>query len=336
MTTPVKSGCLPIVLAVLLIGSIAANVLLFFALAVSKSEGASLSIDRPRFREMELSPGTGTDKIAVIPLSGMIAFEARGDGGESMVSEFGWAVSKATDDEAVKAILVMVNSGGGEVTASDELYAALKTAREKKPVLVYLAAVGASGAYYTAVGGTEIMAAETCFTGSIGVIIKALNYETLFDKIGLRTVTFKSGAFKDMLAGDREMTPEEEEYVQSMIMEIYERFVGIVATERKLDIDTLKNGVADGRVLSGLDAKEAGLVDSTGRIEDAYARARELGKSKNASIVRYSPHQGLANFFRMLGKAEPPRVQIDIAGMPRALMEPGRFYLMPASFATQP
>ncbi len=98
------------------------------------------------------------------------------------------------------------------------------------------------------------MCNETTFTGSIGVIISTLNYRELFGKIGLQSVVFKSGKFKDLLNGAREMTPDEQEYVQSLVMQSYGKFVGIVAKARKLDEQTLRNGVADGRVLSGTDA----------------------------------------------------------------------------------
>ncbi len=328
------------VLIALLLGSIGLNFILFFGIiAGAASKGSSgMRLDRGiRFTETELSSGTDeTNKIAAIPLNGLIAFEVNGSSGRSMVVEFQAALRRAVEDESVKAILLVVNSGGGEVTASDELYAALKRAAEKKPVLVYLLAVGASGAYYTAVGGTEIMASDTCFTGSIGVILRTLNYEGLFDKVGLQSVTFKSGAFKDMLGGDRPMTPEEIAYVEAMVMEIYGKFVGIVAEERSIPLETLKNGVADGRILSGLDAKEAGLIDATGRLEDAYARVRELAGAAEAPIMQYQPEPGLGAFLRMLGRADTPTIEVQLPGFSAGSLEPGRFYLLPATFAHQP
>src|SRR5205809_1003491 len=119
-----------------------------------------------------------------------------------------------------------------------------------------------------ACAGSHIIANETTLTGSIGVIIETLNYQQLFGKIGLDFVVFKSGKMKDMLSGSRTMTDEEKQYIQSLVMQTYDKFVGIVATERKLPVDDLKNGLADGRVISGKDAKKEKLIDSIGQIED--------------------------------------------------------------------
>src|SRR5207237_4985581 len=121
--------------------------------------------------------------------------------------------------------------------------------RAKKPVIVYMDSLAASGGYYVACGGKYLMANETTITGSIGVIIQTLNYEQLFNKIGLASVVFKSGKFKDMLSGTRPMTPEESEYVQSLVMQTYEKFLGIVAHERNHPDDGLRNSLAQGRQL---------------------------------------------------------------------------------------
>src|SRR5437764_253643 len=114
--------------------------------------------------------------------------------------------------------------------------------------------LAASGGYYVSCGGRYLMANETTITGSIGVIIQTLNYEQLFNKIGLASVVFKSGKFKDMLNGARPITPEERDYVQSFIMKTYDKFLGIVAKERDVPADVLRNTVADGRILSGKSA----------------------------------------------------------------------------------
>jgi len=335
-----KGGCFSfkVFLAVLLLGSICFNGLLLVGLLGKGATPLPNRAERPiTFTEELLEAGESEEsKVVAIPLKGLISFEIDGPSGKSMVTEFTSAIRKAAKDDKVKAILLMVNSGGGEVTASDELYAVVKDAAEKKPVLVYMLAVGASGAYYTAVGGTEIMASETCFTGSIGVILKTFNYEGLFDKVGLRAVTFKSGAFKDMLAGDRTLTPEEVEYVQAMVMQIYDKFVGIVSDERKLDLASLKDGVADGRVLSGIDALEAGLIDATGRIEDAYRRVRELAKDDKAPIVQYVPQTSFASLFKMFGASQSKSIEIKVDGLPGQQLLPGRFYLLPGGFAHHP
>src|SRR5438132_746200 len=121
------------------------------------------------------------------------------------------------------------------------------------------------------------MANETTITGSIGVIIQTLNYEQLFNKIGLASVVFKSGKFKDILNGARPMTPEERELIQSFVMQTYDKFLGIVAKERSLPAEMLRNNIAHGRILSGKEALNDKLIDGLGQIEHAFAKAKQLG-----------------------------------------------------------
>ncbi|MEI6280320.1 MAG: signal peptide peptidase SppA, partial [Verrucomicrobiae bacterium] len=216
---------------------------------------------------------------------------------------------------------------------SDVLYDAICRLARHKPVVVYFNSIGASGAYYAACGSNWIMCNNTTFTGSIGVVISTLNYRDLFGKIGLQSVVFKSGKFKDMLNGAREMSPEEKEYVQGLVMQSYDRFVGIVARSRKLEEKTLREGVADGRILSGTDAYASKLVDELGYIEDAYNKAAELGKVPGAEIVKYERNFSFEKFFRLFGESRAA-TKIEFAMLPKTLrLEPGRVYLLPAFFA---
>ena len=205
-----------------------------------------------------------SDKIAVITLRGLISTGISGNVGESMVDDLRWQLEQARNDDDVRAVVLEVDSPGGEVTASDMIYNAVVKTRAKKPVVVYMESLAASGGYYVSCGGKYLMANETSITGSIGVIIQTLNYEQLFNKIGLASVVFKSGKFKDMLNGARPMTPEERDYVQSFVMKTYEKFLGIVAKERNVPAETLRNGIADGRILSGRDALDNKLIDGLG------------------------------------------------------------------------
>jgi len=145
-------------------------------------------------------------------------------------------------------------------------------------------------------------------------------------------VTFKSGKFKDMLSGTREMTPEETAYVQGLVMQSYGRFVGIVATARKLDEQVLRKGVADGRILSGTDAFAAKLVDQLGYIEDAYKKARELGEVPDAEIVLFKRTMSFEKFFSIFGESRAAKIEIEMPWRKVAL-EPGRVYLLPAFYA---
>src|SRR4026209_2093134 len=258
----------------------------------------------PRFREILLQRGARatTDKIAVITMRGLISTSVPANVTDSMVDDLRAALQQAREDSRVKAIVLEITSPGGEVTASDEIYGAVVKTRARKPVVVYMDSLAASGGYYVSCGGKFLMANETTITGSIGVIIQTLNYEQLFNKIGLASVVFKSGKFKDMLNGARPVTEEERAYVQSFVMKTYEKFLGIVARERNLPADALRNGIADGRILSGRDALEYKLIDGLGQVEDAYAKAKELGRAPNAKIVKYSPPFSLGTFFRLLTK----------------------------------
>lgn len=331
-----KSGCVIIVLFLAICASMFVNLVLCAAL-VGDTTGSGLKVAKEKdFEEALVQEGSANSdgKIVVIPLTGVIAHGTAGALGDDMVEDFKNALDQAKKDSSVKAIVLSVDSPGGEITASDVLYHALKefTAKSGKPSVVYFNSIGASGAYYTACGASYIMCNATTFTGSIGVIISTLNYRELFGKLGLQSVVFKSGKFKDMLNGAREMTPEEQAYIQGLVMQSYDKFVGIVAKARGLDEQTLRNGIADGRIMSGTDALEAKLVNQLGYIEDAYAKAKELGKAQDAKVVRYKRVASFEKFFRMFGESKVPAIKVDVLeGMPK--LEQGRVYLLPPFYA---
>jgi protease-4 len=288
----------------------------------------------PRFREIVLDRGgRGGDKIAVIALRGIISSSVQGDIGDSMVEDMRFALEQAREDDNVRAIVLEIDSPGGEVTASDVIYNAVVKTRAKKPVVVYMQSVAASGGYYVACGGKFLMANDTTITGSIGVIIQTLNYEQLFNKVGLASVVFKSGKFKDMLSGARPITPEEREYVQGFVMGTYDKFLGIVAKERNLLADDLRNTVADGRILSGTDAHANKLIDGLGQIEDAYQKARDLSNAQDATIVRYSAPFGLGRFFEALGQSARSKLEITLPKELMPQLESGRAYFLPSYYA---
>jgi protease-4 len=240
----------------------------------------------------------------------------------------------AGDDPKVKAVVLHVDSPGGEVTASDTIYNAVRKFRdEKKPVVIYMGSLAASGGYYVACGGKHIIANDTTFTGSIGVIMQTLKYKGLFEKVGLESMVFKSGKFKDMLSGSRETTDEEREYIQGMVMQTYDKFVGIVAKERNLPEQELRNGLADGRVISGKDALAAKLIDQIGSVEDAYAKAMQLGKTSNARVFRYESPLGFGKFLKLLGQSEPKeKIALDLTGSLAPKIEAGKLYFLPGYY----
>jgi protease-4 len=175
----------------------------------------------PKFEEavvVDSKPGKDqkdTDaKIALIYLRGVITAAEPGTLGETMVDDIKIQLEQAATDDKVKAVVLYVDSPGGEVTASDSIYNAVRKLSDggigtKKPDVVYMGSLAASGGYYVSCAGNWLMANETTLTGSIGVIMQSLNYRQLFGKVGLETITFKSGQFKDMLSGSRELTQDE-------------------------------------------------------------------------------------------------------------------------------
>src|SRR5256886_13472789 len=179
-----RLGCLSIFLFVALCASLFVNLVLMIS-AFQRLGGIREGEPIPRFREILLQRGARatTDKIAVITMRGLISSSLPGSVTDSMVDDMRAALQQARDDSRVKAIVLEVDSPGGEVTASDAIYSALVKVRARKPVVVYMDSLAASGGYYVSCGGKFLMASDTTITGSIGVIIQTLNYEQLFNKI---------------------------------------------------------------------------------------------------------------------------------------------------------
>jgi protease-4 len=278
------------------------------------------------FNEVHYSGKRGGDKVAIIDLQGVISYGAPGSGNLNMVDEFLAKLEQAEDDDSVRAILLRINSPGGEVTASDVIYHALKKVDKEKPVLSYIQTVGASGAYYSAVGTRYIMANELSLTASIGVIMQTMNFQGLADKVGVQSLTFKSGKMKDMLNPFRPATDEEKAYVQDLINETYGKFVGIVARERKIDEETLRNGVADGRVVSGRNAVKENLIDSTGYIEDAISKTKKIaGLPDNTEVVELQTPFSFSQLFRIFGSTPIDKVELNI-GPASAKLDAGKLY----------
>jgi protease-4 len=327
-------GCIVVLLVVLLCASLIFNFVLVAMRGSSILAKAPLMAERaPRFDETTVEDGSGPGKIAQVELRGVITSSESGELGETMVDDLKIQLHQAAMDEDVKAIVLYVDSPGGEVTAADMIYNAVTLARARKPVVVYMGSLAASGGYYVSCGGSYLMADDTTLTGSIGVIIETLNYADLLGKIGLQSVVFKSGKFKDMLSGARPMTPDEQAYVQNMVMQTYAKFVGIVSRERKIPEETLRNGIADGRVISGQDAKADKLIDELGQIEDAYRKARELGNAPDAPVIRYEAQFRVGRLLRMLGQSQSSKMEIELPGAISPKLEAGRLYLLPSIFA---
>lgn len=322
-----RFGCFGVAVVLLLFFSLFLNLVL---IAVCGGK-AGVTAEPRRFSEVMLFRGTGTNKIAAIKLNGLISTSIGGALGESMVEDIQLALRQALRDNNVRAIVFQIDSPGGEVTASDALYHALRQAREKKPVVVHMSSVAASGGYYVACGGSYLMANETTITGSIGVIIQTLNVRELLDKVGVQAVVFKSGKFKDILSGTRDMLPEEKEYIQALVMQIYDRFVEVVARERPVSEEQLRDGIADGRIYSGRDALALKLVNALGHVDAAYNKARELGKAPDASVITYEAPFRLNRLFRLWGTSAG-KLEINLPAHIFPQLESGKVYLLPSHY----
>ncbi|WP_455378468.1 signal peptide peptidase SppA [Petrachloros mirabilis] len=257
-------------------------------------------------QEVQLS-GTGAGKVLLLDLSGVISSQDR-DGlipGPNILAAFKEDLTKAAKDDRVKAVVLRINSPGGTVNASDILYHELKTfkASRKIPLIVSMMDVAASGGYYTAMAADAIFVHPSTVTGSIGVIMLTVNAGGLLEKVGMEANAITSGPRKDMGSPFRTMTADEKAIFQGVIDSFYLRFLHVVEEGRpRLSADQIKR-LADGRIYSGEQAKEAGLVDEIGYLEDAIELAKKKAGLTEARVVTYRRHGEYQNniYSRMLG-----------------------------------
>ena len=248
------------------------------------------------------------NKIAVVYVDGTIT---GGHGASGLLSESGGTDSlikqlhEASDDASIKGIVLRINSPGGSSTATEEVGEEIKKIRAKgKPVVTSMGDMAASGGYWLAACTDKIYANPTTLTGSIGVYMPYSNWEELYKKIGIRQEKIKSGVHKDILSNDRPMTEEERVILQTMVDEIYQGFVEVVAEGRHLDIETVKK-IADGRVYTGKQAKELGLVDEMGNLYDAIdGTAQMVGIHGKPKIKEYGKNNPFSMLMSSSDKAE--------------------------------
>ena len=221
--------------------------------------------------------GSGSGKIAVVNLDFTILSS------ESIVRQF----NKFRDDKSIKAIILKVNTPGGGVAASQEMYEIIRKTRDKgKPVIVSISSLGASGGYYAACGGSLIIADPGSLVGSIGVIMNLMNFKELAEKIGVSETIIKSGELKDAGNPFRDINEKDKEYFQDIVNDSYDQFLDVVSRERKMDKEKLKE-YANGRVFTGRQAKDIGLIDSLGTFEDAVRIAAGMaGIDGEPALVR--------------------------------------------------
>ncbi len=220
---------------------------------------------------------------------------------EGPIIDMRWHVEQVRElmeDDSILAVVLRINSPGGAVAPTQELYTELLRLREKKPVVTAMGTVAASGGYYLSCATDWIVSNPGTITGSVGVIMEFTNLEGLMGKIGITSQTIKSGKFKDTGNPARKMTEEEEQLLTEMILDTYEQFVEAVLAGRPVDEEGIRP-YFDGRILTGRQAYALGLVDQLGNINDALAKAAEMAGLPEVPKDIYEPvpeRPGLLSF----------------------------------------
>src|SRR5512145_435484 len=216
-----------------------------------------------------------SDKIGVVPVEGII----------SNSQEISDNIDEFARDSSIAAVVLRIDSPGGGVAASQEIYESIKELKKKKKVVVSMGSVAASGGLLIACAADKIVANPGTITGSISAIMQFANVEELFKKIGVKSSVVKSGQYKDIGSPLREMTPEERIIIQELVDDIYNQFIDVIIENRKLTREQVV-AIADGRVFTGRKAKELGLVDQLGDLSSAARLASKLsGKDGKYDLV---------------------------------------------------
>lgn len=326
------------IVSIILIVLLGFSWLIIIAMGISHSIGGGLNRSLknntarevgPRLDEVVLEDNDARNKIAVITVDGIIASTAD-QAGNNMVEVIQAQLDRAKDDKRVKAVILKVDSPGGEVMASDEINKAILDfesdkpgkldvpAKPGKPVICSMGSLAASGGYYISAPCRWIVANELTLTGSIGVIMHGYNYRGLMDKVGVTPMTFKSGLYKDMLSPDRstnEIPAGEHAMVQALIDETFTKFKSVVRDGRTTAHEKNKSEgkplvddwetVADGRVLSGKQAMDKGFVDQLGDFKDAVKRAKQISGigDGEANLIEYRERYDISDFLSMFGQS---------------------------------
>ena len=329
-----------IVLGLLLVFSFLSNLRHLVHVVTVKAKSGRQA--REHLEEVTFENNQSKNKIAVLDITGIISSEPWDRSTHNLVDLISDQLRLAGEDDSAKAVVLRVDSPGGEVLASDDIYRAIANFEKdyRKPVVASMGGLAASGGYYVSAPCQWIVANELTITGSIGVIMHSYNYRGLLNKVGVRPEVFKSGRFKDMLSGEKnedEILPEEKQMVQALIDETFKKFKQVVADGRKYAHEHNGSGgrelaerwedYADGRVLSGKQAYDLGFVDELGNFDTAVERARDLARINNANLVQYERPFDLGNLFRLFGETESRAVKIDL-GVQLPKLQVGRLYFL--------
>jgi protease-4 len=268
---------------------------------------------------------TSGPRIGVVEVKGAIGDGRSGVDAERTMKQ----LRRFADDGSIKALLIRIDSPGGAVAPSQEIFEEVQKVARKKPVICSLGNVAASGGFYVAVGCSKIVAQPGTLTGSIGVISQFVNAKGLIARFDLKFETIKSGKLKDMGSPFREMAPEERAYWQETTNRIFEQFLAAVVEGRGLPEDEVR-AVADGRVITGEDAKELGLVDELGNFYTAVDLAMKEAKQTGEPSLVYPPEDGARFFEQLMGsgaRAVAQAVRAELAAEASEARQPGLYFL---------
>ncbi len=301
----------------------------------------------PRLDECVLEDNGSHKKIAVVTVDGIITDHTVDRSGNNMVDVIKAQLDRAKEDDRVKAVILKVDSPGGEVMASDEINKVIGKFQDDsgKPVVCSMGSLAASGGYYISVPCRWIVANEMTITGSIGVIMEGWNYRGLMDKVGIAPMTYKSGKFKDMLSGERstnEIPAEEHAMVQALVDETYGRFTNIVCAGRTQAYQkNSKEGQAlapnwtsfvDGRVFSGSEALKHGFVDELGDFDKAVERTKKITHIGSANLIEYRERYDISDLFSMFGQSDSAHdIKLDL-GVEMPKLQAGCLYFLSPTF----
>jgi protease-4 len=264
----------PVIYAVLLLIVIVVGFsLLAFAIGALSGKRQSFSLN---------------EKVGVVLIEGVIA-----DGRETIEQ-----LNDYANDDGIRAVVLRINSPGGGVAASEEIYGAVRELKKKKPVVASMGSIAASGGYLIACAANRIVANPGTVTGSISAVMHYANVEGLLKKIGVQSSAIKSGKFKDIGSPVREMTKDEKEILQGVVDDIYDHLLDVIGRDRKMKKEELKK-IADGRIFTGRQAQKMGLVDELGDMAYALNLAGKLSNVKGKPEAVY-PAKKKAKFWELL------------------------------------
>ena len=336
-----KKGCLIVFLifacaffcVVILVILLIAGAIFSSSFNLSKQTVSS----EPSLKQIYVSGSKNTkNKIALINIEGII-LESKSSWGRTVdIKDILNQIKAALKDDTIKAVLLNINSPGGEITATDIVHHNIEKLKSRKPVIALLGPVAASGGYYIAVASDYIIANRLTTTGSIGVIINSFNYFNLLQKIGVQDEVYKSKEMKDILNPARPRTKAEEAILQTLVDESYNEFVQIVSQGRidknkNLTPEYIKESIiGDGRIFSGAQALKLGLVDQLGYYQDAVLKAAEASdlKERKYQVITFEKKFTLFDIFSRF-MTEANSVTVEIPAIKQLnLLEPGRLYYL--------